>query len=182
MTATEDLIGAKALSAVCFPLEKWSIWWGETPDRQTGRQASRQTDREVLGVICHLNSVKHYLLTQSRGHHTIDHLEERGVERGSARRSSLKGLERAIVSQTNTGTVSKTTLGKLLRDGMERIWVYPSAIVNRLELNWTELNCHWTVIIPDICHFITAERSLAFGGTSLFVRNRLFPAGGREQQ
>ena len=32
-------------------------------------------------------------------------LEERGVERGSARRSSLRGRERAIVSQTNTGTV-----------------------------------------------------------------------------
>ena len=27
----------------------------------------------------------------------------------------------AIVSQTNTGTVSKTTLGKLLRDKVERI-------------------------------------------------------------
>ena len=32
-------------------------------------------------------------------------LEERGVERGSARRSSLKGRERAIVNQTNIGTV-----------------------------------------------------------------------------
>ena len=29
------------------------------------------------------------------------------MERGSARRSSLKGRERAIVKQTNTGTVSK---------------------------------------------------------------------------
>ena len=37
---------------------------------------------------------------------------ERGLERGSARRSSLKGRERAIVSQTNIGTVSKATLGK----------------------------------------------------------------------
>ena len=50
-----------------------------------------------------------------------DRLEERGVERGSARRSSLKGRERAIVSQTNIGTVSKATLGKLLIDGVERI-------------------------------------------------------------
>ena len=54
---------------------------------------------------------------------------ERGVERGSARRSSLKGRERAIVSQANVGTVSKATLGKLLRDGVERIllWAFPSA-------------------------------------------------------
>ena len=58
---------------------------------------------------------------QSQGRHTIDRLEERGVERGSARRSSLKGRE--IVNQT----VSKETLGKRLRDGVERIWAFPSA-------------------------------------------------------
>ena len=52
---------------------------------------------------------------------------KRGVKRGSARRSSLKGRERAIVSQTNIGTVSKATLGKLPRDGVERIWAFPSA-------------------------------------------------------
>ena len=41
-----------------------------------------------------------------RGHHTIDRPEDRGVEKGSARWSSLKGQERATVNQTNTGTVS----------------------------------------------------------------------------
>jgi len=40
--------------------------------------------------------------------------------------SSLKGRERATVSQTNIGTVSEATLGKLLRDGWS-IWVFPSA-------------------------------------------------------
>ena len=74
-----------------------------------------------------LRSLRHYLRVQSQGHHTIDRLQERGVERGSARRSSLKGRERAIVNQTNVGTVSKATLGKLLRDGVERIWVFPIA-------------------------------------------------------
>ena len=73
-----------------------------------------------------LRSLRHYLRAQSQGHHTIDRLEERGVERGSARRSSLKGRGRAIVNQTNIGTVSKATLGKLLRDGVERIWAFPS--------------------------------------------------------
>ena len=61
--------------------------------------------------------LRHYLRAQSQEHHYIDRLEERGVERGSVRRSSLKGRERAIVSQTNIGTVSKATLGKL-RDGV----------------------------------------------------------------
>ena len=44
-------------------------------------------------------------MQQSQGHITIDRLEGRDVERGSAGRSSLKGQERAIVNQTNTGTV-----------------------------------------------------------------------------
>ena len=52
------------------------------------------------------------------GHHTINCLGEIDVERGSARRSSLKGLERAIVSQTNIETASRATdtSGKLQRD------------------------------------------------------------------
>ena len=34
--------------------------------------------------------MKRYLREQSQGHHTIDCLEERGAERGSARRSEIK--------------------------------------------------------------------------------------------
>ena len=33
----------------------------------------------------------------------------------------MKGRKRAIVSQTNIGTVSNAALGKLPRDGVERI-------------------------------------------------------------
>ena len=71
------------------------------------------TSGMFLGRSEVLRSLRHYLRAQSQGHHTIDRLEERGVERGSARRSSLKGRERVIVNQTNIGTVSKATLGKL---------------------------------------------------------------------
>ena len=59
-----------------------------------------------------LRTLRHYPRAQSQGHHTVDRLEERGVDRGSSRRPSLKGRERAIVRQTNIGTVSKATLGK----------------------------------------------------------------------
>ena len=83
----------------------------------------------LLGRSEVLRSLGHYLRAKSQEHHTTDRLEERGVERGSARRSSLKGRERAVFNQTNIGTVSKATLGKLLRDGMERIWVFPSAYI-----------------------------------------------------
>ena len=47
-----------------------------------------------------LRSLRHSLRAQNQGHHTIDRLEERGVERGRTRRSSLKGREQAIVRQT----------------------------------------------------------------------------------
>ena len=70
-----------------------------------------------------LRSLRHYLQAQRQGHHTIDRLEDRGVERESDRRSSLKKRERAIVIQTNIRTLSKVTLGKPLRDGAERIFM-----------------------------------------------------------
>ena len=78
-------------------------------------------------------SLRHYLRAQSQGYHTID---RQGVGGGGggrrrngmcARRSSLKRRERVIVNQANIRTVSKATLGKFLIDGVERIWVFPSA-------------------------------------------------------
>ena len=81
----------------------------------------------LLGRSEVLRSLRHYLRAQSQGRHTINRLEERIVERGSARQSSLKGRERAIVNQTDIATVSKATLRKLLREGMEDIWAFPSA-------------------------------------------------------
>ena len=63
-----------------------------------------------------LRNLRHYPQAQSRGHHTIDCLEERSLKRGSARHSS-KELEMVIVDQTNIETVSKATLGTCLREG-----------------------------------------------------------------
>ena len=74
-----------------------------------------------------LRSLRPYLLAQNQGHHTIDHLEERGVEIGSGRRSTLRGRDRAIVNQTDIGTVSKGTMEKLLRDGVGCVWAFPTA-------------------------------------------------------
>ena len=86
-------------------------------DRLAGK--ATLTSGLCLGRSEALRSLKHYLRAQSQAHHAINHLEETGVERGSARQSSLKGQERAIVNQTNIRTVSKATLGKHLRDGMD---------------------------------------------------------------
>ena len=68
-----------------------------------------------LGRSEMLRSLRHYLQAQNQGHYAVDHLEETGVERGSARR------ERAIVSQSNiVWTVSTGTFGKLTNK-VERI-------------------------------------------------------------
>ena len=76
---------------------------------------------------------------QSQGHHIIDCLEAWGVKRGSARRSFLKGRDRANVSQMNTGTVVKATLGKTSerRGGRHNfLWAFPRAqIPSGTELN-----------------------------------------------
>ena len=62
-------------------------------------------------------------------HHSIDRLKERGVEKGSGRHSTLQGRERSVFNQTNIGTVSRATLGRLLRDEAERVWAFPSAMM-----------------------------------------------------
>ena len=74
-----------------------------------------------------LRSLRRYPSSQNQEHHTMNRLEERGVDRGSTRWSSLKGQERAIIYQMNIGTVLKATLGKLLRDGVARMWAFLSA-------------------------------------------------------
>ena len=38
-----------------------------------------------------------------------------------------ESMREAIISQMNTGHVSKVMLGKLMRDGVEHIWAFPSA-------------------------------------------------------
>ena len=53
-------------------------------------------NHEVLSL-----SLRHYLQAQSQGQHFIDSLEERGVEKGSGRRPTLKARDSAIVKQTN---------------------------------------------------------------------------------
>ena len=98
----------------------------EMPEKGNNR-AVRLVDKAVipsglrLGRSEVFRSLREYLRAQSKGHQTIDRLEERGAERERARQSSLKEPEKVTVNQMNIGTVSKATLGKRLTDGMEYI-------------------------------------------------------------
>ena len=81
---------------------------------QAGVEQNDRADRlagEVrLGRSEVLRSLRHYLQAQSRGHHTIDRLEDRGVVTESARRPSLKD-QKGPVNQANIETVSTAKLG-----------------------------------------------------------------------
>ena len=66
-------------------------WTCRSENRLAGKVTL--TSGLLLGRYEVLRSLRHYLRAQSHGHHTSDRLEERGVQRGSARRSSLKGRE-----------------------------------------------------------------------------------------
>ena len=81
---------------------------------------------------CEVSVLQFHTLTASYWKDTINDLEERGVERGSARLSSLKGWERAIVNKPNTGT------------GVECIWVERGSTtrssLKRWERAWVIIN------------------------------------------
>jgi len=123
----------------------WKLLWvyclghaGVNGNDQVDRLAGKATliSGLLLGRSEVLRSLRHYLWAQSQGHHTTDHLEKRGTERGNPRRSSLKGWERAIVNQMNIGTISNATLGKLLRRGGAHMGILEciDTILNRTEM------------------------------------------------
>ena len=93
-----------------------------------------------------LRSLRCYLWAQSQGH-TTDRLEERGMESGSARPSSLTGQEQAIVNQKSSGTVSKGCwvhfweMGWHVYYGLFQVHRSPSWT----ELNWNDIHCTFTV-------------------------------------
>ena len=104
-------------------------WTCRSENRLAGKVTL--TSGLLLGRSEVLRSLRHYLRAQSQGHHTIDRLEERGVERRSARRSSLnlKGREGGHRQSDEHGNRFKGNVGdlKLLREGLERIWAFPGA-------------------------------------------------------
>ena len=91
-----------------------------------------------------LRGLRNFLNIDRPEHHSIDHLKGRGVEKGSIWHSTLQGRERSVVNQTDIGTVSRATLGRLLRDEAECIIMSLSECYNAiLKWNW---NCIWQIM------------------------------------
>ena len=136
------------LAVLVWPFSPQVFWnWarGKLPSRQTGGQSNPHkwlASRKIWSV--------EKLETLPAGTKPRTWHLERGVEKESARRSPSKGRERAIVNQTNIGTVSKATLGKLLRDGVECIIMGFSERIDII-LNWTK----WTELSQSFERCIT---------------------------
>ena len=98
----------------------------ERADRlaSTALTSGLQLDRAEV-----LRGLRKFLNTDKPEHHSIDAPKERGVEKGIGRHSTLQGRERSVFNQANIGTVSRATLGRLLRDGSERVWAFSSATI-----------------------------------------------------
>ena len=108
----------------CVPLRLPILLWRYCPEHDGVKEKDRAErisgEATVTGGLRFrrsevLRSLRHYLWTQSQGQGTI---EERSIKR----RYSFSGRKRAIVNQTNSGTVSKATSVKLLKDGTELNW------------------------------------------------------------
>ena len=78
------------------------------------------------------------------------------------RHSTLQGRERSVFNQTNIGTVSRATLGRLLRDGVERVCAFPSATMpswaeTETETFWSGTLCFVYVLGASVCVSVYAE-------------------------
>ena len=79
----------------------------------------------MLFIIA-IYTLRHYLCVHSRGHQTIDHLEERGEEE-EVLDNFLWQEEKGLLPVSHTLELFwKATLRKVLRDGVEHIWAFPS--------------------------------------------------------
>ena len=79
-----------------------------------------------LGWAELLKGLRNFLNMGRPEHHSIDRLKERGLEKGSGRHSTLRGRERSVFNQTNSGTVLRA---------------FPSTTMPSWAETETELNC-----------------------------------------
>ena len=136
MTCLGDSEGLPRLAATTHSLRLQRLLWIYCPGH-AGVSGNERADRLAstaditfglqLGRAEVLRGLRNFLNMDWPEHHSIDRLKERGVEKGSGRHSTLQGRERSVFNQANIGTVSRTTLGRLLRDGAERVRAFPSA-------------------------------------------------------
>ena len=130
---------------------EWAERLANTADITSGLQLATT---EVL------KGLRDFLNMDRPEHHSTDCLREKGVQKGSSRHSTLWGWEWSVFNQTNTGSVLRASLGRLLRGKAEGIWVFlsikmPTWAVTETELElirWAQI-CfrQWLANLLPIC-------------------------------
>ena len=92
----KSVMGSPDWHVSMFDIHLQRILWvygpGHAGVKGNGRAGKATTTGGLFLGRCEvLRSLRHYLRAQCQGHRTIDRLDKRGVERGSAQRSSLRG-------------------------------------------------------------------------------------------
>ena len=125
-----------------------TLSWAPPPPTKWHKAQKSQKARMMPLTGTHKHTHQPLSLTQARTHiHTnslsLTLTQARTHIHTNSLMNSVKWLkwcEKAVVNQTNTGTVSKAPLGNLRRDGVECVYMdFPQ----RLDaiLNWTGLTC-----------------------------------------
>ena len=102
----------------------------EVSGNERADRLASTADSLQLGRAEGLRGPRNFLNMDWPQYYSIGRLKERGVEKGSGRHSTLQGRERSVFNQTNIRTVSRATLGRLLRDWAGRVWAFPSATMS----------------------------------------------------
>ena len=89
---------------------------------------------EFVTMVEEMGGEGGFVLKMERSrYHSTDHLNERGVEKGSGGHSTLRGRGRSVFNQADIRTVSRATLGRQLRErereGAKHVWTFPRATV-----------------------------------------------------
>ena len=135
------------------------------------------------GSTVHFFPLYLYLSMDRPEHHSIDRLKERGAEKESRRHSTLQGRERSVFNQANIGTVSRAIFGRLLRDEVERVWAFPSALMPSWAEAETETcicwllqksHCGWVVSLTEFCHNSQSPVSKVKVKDTIFKRSKIF--------
>ena len=131
----EGVDGPHPLSKTPVGVQPWTWVKGNNrADRLAGKQPS-QVARFSEDLKCW------EAWDTTCGHNTKDTTPSIACRREAWKEEALDDLpwkdERGPSSIRWTRTVSKATMGKLLRDGAERIWAFPSAYIPSW-MNWTK--------------------------------------------
>ena len=99
-------------------------------------------------------------------------LNKRGREKGSSQRSTIQGLGQSVFSQTNTGTVSRPTLGRVLTSGAKCIRAFLSTTKPAWAETGNDVRSFSLYTVHDGFELLSWETLKSFANTKSRVSNQ----------